>query len=29
VINRFGTLAAMNGRDRLAEIVRAMGFPLR
>lgn len=29
VINRMGSLAAMNGRDRLADIVRAMGFPLR
>ncbi|MEQ9334874.1 nitroreductase family protein [Thalassobaculum sp.] len=29
VINRMGSLAAMGGRDRLADIVRAMGFPLR
>ncbi len=29
VINRMGTLAALNGRDKLARIVKAMGFPLR
>lgn len=29
VINRMGTVAALNGRDRLAGTVRAMGFPLR
>lgn len=29
VINRFGTVAAMGGRDRLAAIVRSMGFALR
>ena len=29
VINRFGTVAAMSGRDRLAEYIRALGFPLR
>lgn len=29
VINRMGTIAALNGREKLAEIVKAMGFPLR
>lgn len=28
VINRLGSIASLNGRDRLAGIVRAMGFPL-
>lgn len=28
VINRLGSIAALNGRDKLAGIVRAMGFPL-
>lgn len=29
VIARLGSVAALNGRDKLAGIVRAMGFPLR
>ena len=29
VIKRMGTLSAMNGRDKLSEIVKAMGFPIR
>jgi len=29
VISRLGTIAAMKGRDKLVEIVKAMGFPLR
>jgi nitroreductase len=29
VIKRMQTLAAMNGRDKLSEIVKAMGFPIK
>lgn len=29
VIKRMQTLAAMNGRDKLSEIVKALGFPIR